>query len=151
METQRHGETPSFSVFFRDSVSLWWSDFSILHYVRPRLKFGGMKPKTLYLVLCVAGLLLPYSQFVPWVVQHGLNLPLFARELFANRIGAFFGMDVIVSAVALLVFTRVESVRLGIRGRWLVVVAVLTVGVSRGLPLFLHLRELELQQKPHAA
>lgn len=54
-----------------------------------------MKPRTLYLALCIAGLLLPYSQFVPWVLQHGLNPALFARELFANRIGAFFGMDVI--------------------------------------------------------
>jgi hypothetical protein len=106
-----------------------------------------MKPKTLYLVLCLVGLLLPYSQFVPWVLQHGLNLPLFARELFANRIGAFFGMDVIVSAVALLVFTRIESARLGIRKRWLVVIAVLTVGVSLALPLFLYLRELELEGK----
>ena len=106
-----------------------------------------MKPKTLYLVLCFVGVLLPYSQFVPWVLQHGLNLPLFARELFANRIGAFFGMDVIVSAVALLVFTRIESARLGIRKRWLVVIAVLTVGVSLALPLFLYLRELELESK----
>jgi hypothetical protein len=106
-----------------------------------------MKPKTLYLVLCLVGLLLPYSQFVPWVLQHGLNLPLFARELFANRIAAFFGMDVIVSAVALLVFTRIESARLGIRKRWLVVIAVLTVGVSLALPLFLYLRELELEGK----
>jgi|SRR5580692_10657647 hypothetical protein len=110
-----------------------------------------MKPKTLYLVLCLAGLLLPYSQFVPWVLQHGLNLPLFARELFANRIGAFFGMDVVVSAVALLVFTRIESARLAIRNRWLVVIAVLTVGVSLGLPLFLFLRELELERKPNLA
>ena len=54
-----------------------------------------MKPRTLYLALCIAGLLLPYSQFVPWVLQHGLNPALFARELFANRIGAFFGMDVL--------------------------------------------------------
>lgn len=107
-----------------------------------------MKPKTLYLILCFAGVLLPYWQFVPWVVQHGLNLPLFARELFANRIGAFFGMDVIVSAVALLVFTRIESARVGIRKRWLVIVAVLTVGVSLGLPLFLYLRELELERQP---
>ena len=110
-----------------------------------------MKPKTLYLVLCLAGLLLPYSQFVPWVLQHGLNLPQFARELFANRIGAFFGMDVIVSAVVLLVFTRIESARLAIRNRWLVVIAVLTVGVSLALPLFLYLRELELEQKPTRA
>jgi Terpene cyclase DEP1 len=110
-----------------------------------------MKPKTLYLVLCLAGVALPYWQFLPWALQHGLNLPLFARELFANRIGAFFGMDVIVSAVALLVFTRIESARLGIGRRWLVVVAVLTVGVSLGLPLFLYLRELTLEQKPHLA
>jgi hypothetical protein len=110
-----------------------------------------MKPKTLYLVLCLIGLLLPYSQFVPWVLQHGLNLPLFARELFTNRIGAFFGMDVIVSAVALLVFTRIESARLGIRKRWLVVIAVLTVGVSLALPLFLYLRELELEHRPNPA
>lgn len=110
-----------------------------------------MKPKTLYLALCLVGLLLPYSQFVPWVLQHGLNLPLFARELFANRISAFFGMDVIASAVALLVFTRIESARLAIRNRWLVVIAVLTVGVSLALPLFLYLRELELERKPHLA
>jgi hypothetical protein len=107
-----------------------------------------MKPKTLYLVLCLAGIVLPYWQFVPWVVQHGLNLGLFARELFANRIGAFFGMDVAVSAVVLLVFTRIESARLGMRRRWLVIGAVLTVGVSLGLPLFLYLRELELERKP---
>ena len=105
-----------------------------------------MKPKTVYLALCILGLVLPYAEFVPWVLQHGLNLRLFVQELFANRIGAFFGMDVIVSAIALLVFTRFESNRLGIGKRWLVVLAVLTVGVSLGLPLFLYLRELELER-----
>ena len=105
-----------------------------------------MKPKTLYLVLCILGLLLPYAAFVPWVLQHGLNLRQFVQELFANRIGAFFGMDVIVSAIALLVFTRFESTRLGIGKRWLVVLALLTVGVSLGLPLFLYLREQELDR-----
>lgn len=104
-----------------------------------------MKPKSLYLVLCILGLLLPYAEFIPWVMQHGLNLPLFVRELFANRIGAFFGMDVLVSAVVLVVFTRIESKRLQIRHRWLVIVAVLTVGVSLGLPLFLYLREQRLE------
>lgn len=104
-----------------------------------------MKPKTLYLVLCILGLLLPYAEFIPWALQHGLNLPLFVRELFANRIGGFFGMDVLVSAVALIAFTRIESKRLGIRHRWLILLAVLTVGVSLGLPLFLYLREQQLE------
>jgi len=110
-----------------------------------------MKAKTFYLVLCLAGVLVPYWQFLPWLAQHGLNLRLFASELFANRIAAFFGMDVLVSAVALLAFTRIESARLGIRRRWLVLLAVLTVGVSLGLPLFLYLRELQVEGKPAAA
>ena len=105
-----------------------------------------MKPKTIYLTLYFLGVLLPYWQFVPWLFAHGLNLALFARELFASRISAFFGMDVIVSAAALLVFVRMENSRVRIRGRWLPLVAVLTVGVSLGLPLFLYLRELGLEQ-----
>jgi len=105
-----------------------------------------MKPKTIYLVLCFVGTALPYWQFVPWLVQHGMNLPLFVRELFANRVGAFFGMDVLVSAFVLIVFMRVESARLNIRGRWLPVLAVLTVGVSLALPIFLYMRELRLEQ-----
>ena len=105
-----------------------------------------MKLKTIYLVLCVLGLVLPYWQFVPWVLANGLNMPLFFRQLFANRIGGFFGMDVLVSAVALLVFTRREGARLGVHGRWLPLIAVLTVGVSLGLPLFLYLRERTLDQ-----
>ncbi len=105
-----------------------------------------MKPKTMYLALCFVGAALPYWQFVPWAMQHGVNLPVFVRELFANRISAFFGMDVLVSAVVLIAFMRVEGTRLSIRRRWLLVLALLTVGVSLGLPLFLYLRESRLEE-----
>jgi hypothetical protein len=105
-----------------------------------------MKPKTIYLTLCFVGAALPYWQFVPWLIQHGMNLPLFVRELFANRISAFFGMDVLVSAVVLIVFMRVVSARLSIRRRWLPVLALLTVGVSLALPMFLYMREVRLEQ-----
>jgi len=102
--------------------------------------------KNVYLGLCVLGVVLPYWQFLPWAAQNGLNLPLFVQQLFANRIGAFFGMDVLVSAVALLVFVRFENSRTRIPGRWLPLIAVLTVGVSLALPLFLYLRERALEQ-----
>lgn len=105
-----------------------------------------MKPKTIYLALCFVGALLPYWQFVPWVMQNGLSLPLFVRELFANRISAFFSMDVLVSAVVLVVFVKIESARLNIRRRWLPVLALLTVGVSLGLPMFLYMRQSRLEQ-----
>ncbi|MGB0036034.1 MAG: DUF2834 domain-containing protein [Candidatus Acidiferrales bacterium] len=100
----------------------------------------------IYLVLCVLGLALPYSQFVPWVAANGLNMHLFGQQLFANRIGGFFGMDVIVSALAFLVFAGNERARIGVPGRWLPLIAVCTVGVSLGLPLFLYLRERRLEE-----
>jgi hypothetical protein len=102
--------------------------------------------KNVYLGLCVLGVVLPYWQFLPWAAQNGLNLPFFVQQLFANRIGAFFGMDVLVSAVALLFFVRFENSRARIPGRWLPLIAVLVVGVSLGLPLFLYLRERALEQ-----
>ncbi len=105
-----------------------------------------MKLRHVYLLLCIVGFLLPYSQFVPWVMEHGFNLSLFFRELFANRIGAFFGLDVLVSAVVLVVFARTEGRRLDLQGRWLPVLAVLLVGVSLGLPLFLYLRQAHLDR-----
>jgi hypothetical protein len=104
-----------------------------------------MKPKAIYLVLCFVGALLPYWQFVPWVVAHGMNLPLFVRELFVNRISAFFGIDLLVSAVVLVVFMRVESGRIQIHQRWLPIVAMLLVGVSLALPRFLYMREIRLE------
>ncbi|HET7209203.1 MAG TPA: DUF2834 domain-containing protein [Terriglobales bacterium] len=105
-----------------------------------------MKPKILFLALCFVGAILPYWEFVPWVLQHGLNLRLLIQELFASRISAFFGLDVIISAVALLAFIRIESRRQGIKMWWLPYVAVLSVGVSLGLPLFLYMRELRIEQ-----
>jgi hypothetical protein len=105
-----------------------------------------MTRKTAYFVFCVVGIALPYSQFVPWVVaQHGVPMGLFLRELFANRISAFFGMDVLVSAVVLIFFVGREGRRLGVRHLWLPIVGTLAVGVSLGFPLFLYLREDALE------
>jgi len=106
-----------------------------------------MKRKTIYLAFCVLGIVLPYSQFVPWVVaHHGVPLGLFLRELFSTRIGGFFGMDVLVSAVVLIFFVRREGKRVGVRDLWLPIVGTLAVGVSLGFPLFLYLREGVLER-----
>ena len=104
-----------------------------------------MNRKTIYLLFCVLGTALPYSQFAPWLLENGLHMGLFVRQLFANRIGGFFGMDVLVSAVVLIFFVRREGKKLGVRHVWLPIVGVLTVGVSLGLPLFLYLRERALE------
>jgi Terpene cyclase DEP1 len=100
-----------------------------------------------YLLLCLLGILLPYSQFVPWLISHGLDMRLFIRELFANGISGFFAMDVIVSTAVLWSFVAREGRRLGVRHLWAPLVASLTVGVSLGLPLFLHLRQERLERR----
>jgi Terpene cyclase DEP1 len=105
-----------------------------------------MNRKAIYLIFCILGLVLPYWQFIPWVLAHGMNFPLFFGQLFANPIGGFFGMDVLVSAIVLISFIRVESRRTHIRSWWLPIGATLLVGVSLGLPLFLYLRECALEQ-----
>jgi len=111
-----------------------------------------MNRKFLYLVLCVLGFALPYSQFIPWVIEHGPDMNLFVRQLFANRIGGFLGMDVLVSAVTLIGFIRSEGARLNMKRTWLPILSVLLVGVSLGLPLFLYLRECTIESPlPSAA
>jgi hypothetical protein len=110
-----------------------------------------MKRKHIYLLFCVLGIALPYSQFLPWVLENGFHLKLFVQQLFANRIGGFFGMDVLVSAVVLIFFIRREGQKLGVRHVWLTIAGILTIGVSLGLPLFLYLRERALEPGENSA
>ena len=105
-----------------------------------------MKARYVYLVCCVLGLILPYSQFVPWLLEHGLNISLFFRELLANRISTFFAMDVIISAIVLIWFIQSEGKRLRVRPLWLPTLGTLFVGVSFGFPLFLFLRQVALDK-----
>jgi len=100
-----------------------------------------MKPKALYLCLCVAGTVVPYWQLLPFLRENGLNLPLMIAQLFATPVSAFFGADVIVSSLVLWVFVAVDGRRSRVPHLWAPVAANLAVGVSLGLPLFLYLRE----------
>ena len=105
-----------------------------------------MKPNRLYLILCVLGAVVPYAVFLPWLAVHGLNLRLFAQEIFATRVGIFFALDVVVSAAVVLAFAAIERRRLRLRFLWLVTPALLLVGVSLALPLLLYLRESALDE-----
>ena len=100
-----------------------------------------MNAKSLYLLLCVAGTVLPYSQLLPFIRDHGLDMRLFVAQLFANPVSSFFGLDVLVSSVVLWAFVVIEGRRARMKHLWAPVAANLAVGVSLGLPLFLYMRE----------
>ena len=105
-----------------------------------------MKPRHFYLGLSLLGLLIPNSAFWPWLVAHGLDPQLFVRDLFANGVSAFFGLDVVLSALALGGFVLIEGKRLGLQHRWVPIAATCLIGVSLGLPLFLYQRQVHLER-----
>jgi hypothetical protein len=102
--------------------------------------------KRVYAILCILGLALPYYFFVPFVLSNGLNIPVFINQLFQNQISAFFGADVVVSSLVLWAFIYYETRKLPMKAWWLAILANLTVGVSLALPLFLLLREIEIDK-----
>jgi len=103
-----------------------------------------MTRRYVYLALFIIGTTFPLAAFIPWVIDHGLDISRMVEELFVNRISAFFGIDVIVSTIVLWVFINWEGKRVGVP-LWPAIIASLTIGVSSALPLFLFLRESRIQ------
>lgn len=106
-----------------------------------------MRRRFLYIVPCIIGTVVPMMAFVPWVMQHGADLSQFFTDMFANRIAAFFALDVIAAAVVVMAFAAIERVRGAISALWPVVVATLCVGVSLSLLRLLWLRELRTTER----
>jgi hypothetical protein len=75
------------------------------------------------------------------VIENGANFQLFLSELFSTQVGAFFGSDVIISAVVLLTLIITDGKKKRVRPLWLPIAGTVCVGVSCGLPLYLYLRE----------
>ena len=104
-----------------------------------------MRVRHIYSILFVIGTFLPLTMFSPWLGANGFDVRLFFSELFSNRIGAFFGLDVIISAIVLITFAWFETKRLKISNPGSVLMAVIAAtlfaGVSSGFPLFLYLRQ----------
>jgi hypothetical protein len=105
-----------------------------------------MRSRHFYLGLCCLGLLIPNVPFWPWLLANGPDARLFVHDLFANGVSAFFGLDVMLSAVALSGFVLIEGARIQLRRRWLPIVATCVVGVALGLPLFLYQRQVHLER-----
>lgn len=124
-----------------------WASESIAMLGRSRNTLGTNTVPSYYFLLTVLGSVLPYCFFVPWVLQHGLNLSLMFTELFSTRIGAFFGIDVLISALTAIAFIRRDGAQRSMRYLWVPIAAICLVGVSCGLPLFLFMRERQLAER----
>jgi hypothetical protein len=72
-------------------------------------------------------------------------LQLLFRQLFASDISSFFAVDLIITAIVLLIFFTNETERYHMSNRWVYIFATLFIGPSFALPLFLYFREERIE------
>lgn len=104
-----------------------------------------MSMRTLYGALAIAGAVLPYLFFVPWVRDNGLDWGKFFALPFVNAPSALFASDLLYAAAVFMLFALIEGRRVGVRPLWLAPVVIWIVGLCCALPLFLWLRERALE------
>ena len=93
-----------------------------------------------YLVLAVAGAILPMRYFIAWFQENGFSLSAMITAWQVNDASTGLMWDLTIAAIALTIFIIAETmVR---RDYWMLMAipATYCVGVSFGLPLYLFLR-----------
>ena len=101
--------------------------------------------KTVFAILCVIGIILPYMFIIPYFQENGASISLFVQQMFATSFARSFSMDLLVASLALWTFIYFETRQRKVRFWWLSIVANFAVGLSLGLPLFLLLREFAIE------
>lgn len=102
--------------------------------------------KKIYLLFSVIGIVFPYYFLVSFLFQNGINLKLLLQQVFQTNGSTFFAIDVIISAVVLLLYIINENKKEKINYSWIAILGTFTVGVSFGLPLFLLFKEISKEK-----
>ena len=91
--------------------------------------------RNLYLVLAVAGAVVPYLFFFQFFGSVGLDLPAFIGALFANGAAAGFTADLLITSLVFWVylFSRKEG-----PSPWPFIALNLLIGLSCALPAYLY-------------
>jgi hypothetical protein len=92
-------------------------------------------------LLAIVGWAVPYCFFVSFLVERGLDIPLFFRQVIADDISSLFAADLAIAAAVLVVRISRESQRRLMANRGIYVPATLLIGPSFSLPQFLDARE----------
>ena len=100
--------------------------------------------RSVYLILAIAGALVPYIFFARFIGSPDPTLDNFVRELFATAPASGFTADLLITSIAFWVWSYRESARLGMARWWGYVAVNLAIGLSCALPLFLFNREAKV-------
>jgi hypothetical protein len=91
--------------------------------------------RSIYLVLAVAGAVVPYVFFLTFAAVEGIDMVAFVGGLFANGAAGGFTADLLISSLVfwLWMFSRPDGPR-----PWLFILLNLTIGLSCALPAYLY-------------
>lgn len=103
--------------------------------------------KHIYFFLAMVGIVLPYSQFIPWTITNGMDFVKMGQAMFANQISAGIALDALTAAVILIVYIVVQQKKSPIKLVWLPILGVFVFGLAFAFPMFLYMRELASEKK----
>ena len=98
-----------------------------------------MKQSSIYISLCIFGVLMPWLFLVLFLGETNPSISLFFSYIFNNNVSTSVAADLLISALIFFVFAFSEGNRVGMKRLWIYIPATLMIGLSFGLPLFLYL------------
>lgn len=98
--------------------------------------------KKVYLILAIAGAVVPYLFFFRFFGANGLDLPAFLGAIFANDAASGFTLDLLISSLVFWLFMFGQARRGDAPGPLPFIAINLTIGLSCALPAYLYAREV---------
>ncbi|MCH2197197.1 MAG: DUF2834 domain-containing protein [Flavobacteriales bacterium] len=95
----------------------------------------------LYLVFAIVGVILPYSEMIPFMIENDNDLWLLFEEQFQRRSNRFFAYDLLLTGTVASIFILYDGRRNQVKNYWFAFAGIFLVGVCFGLPLYLFFKE----------
>ncbi len=99
--------------------------------------------KNIYLILALMGIVIPYSQYVPWSITNGFDFSLMMQQMFVNQIAKGIAFDALLVSLVIIIFIIFDNKRREVKNVWIPVVGIFIFGVAFALPMYLYLKEKE--------
>ena len=100
--------------------------------------------KRLYLILAIAGAILPYFFFGQYIIDYGLDLPGFVSALFANPPAAGFTVDLLFTSIVFWIFMFHQRKQSKGPNPLIFILLNLVIGLSCAFPAYLYARSDDL-------
>ncbi len=103
--------------------------------------------KYVYMLLMVLGTVIPWYYFSQALFVEGLSFSEFVAAWSATNSAAGVLADLSITGLAAVIFAVVDAQRNNIKRWWLMIPAIFLVGFSLAIPLYLFLRESQMEAR----